>query len=83
MCVCACVRACVRACVCVCEEDLGERICMQWHVLAIQLSWVHIVLLCMPMSSYGLCVSVLGVCVEGGVCMGVCKLGVGNITKTC
>ena len=62
-------------CDCACEEDLGERICMQWDVLAIQVSWVHTVLLHVHARVVPWPVvypSVLGVCVEGGVRMGDC-----------
>ena len=49
---------------------------MQWHVIVIELPWVHIALLCMP--SAMACVSVLGVC--RGRCILGYMLGVRNIS---
>ena len=53
---------------CVLEDDWG--VCMQWHVIVIQLPWVYVVLLCMPSTM---------ACVYEGRCIHGYMLGVRNI----
>ena len=58
-------KRCISACVW--GEDLGERTCMQWHMVVIQLPCVHVAMLCTP-SATVLSVPSVCVCVCGGRC---------------